>query len=580
MSDGPSPYAIASAVENAMRGYFREINVQVSNVKGDVGQVRSDLSSTTRELLELKQQFDEWVGESRRTAAVQRAETVVGNLKADLDRQFGHYNVVRRSSIGTLEALDLGLVTNKTVQQVSEELMIQTPKYWLAPALVALAAWSRDDKELADRAVSESYARDSSKCSLFFSLVLQRQNRLESATRWIRHYLRSLDPLNLPREFAVILEALARGGFGLHGRELIAEQLDEWLSMLRDDPQKISDQVELWKKDIRNYAGVVPSDAYQALREFSPTWPAIERQLVSASALGNTAEHYQTILDTKIEVSSDMLAKMDDLLEQLVREYDAEELPLRKQVAYQEAIIEYNGDIDRAQEKSDLDEKAMAETIDALSMQTYTAMMPDLLGVSVQTQIVSIGSLKQEFRAAATSYTAEYRSKAVSVAEVSLGADHSNAAMQFGFPGWKTSTTVRQDVAEQQLAGVWNSTMEKYKQEVAFKPTKLIAPIIIVFFVVFVAFAIAWPAGLVFLLLGGGGVALYGWNLKTKAEKEIAAIEANQQTALEYSIDRYRTTTVEFTDAIMTYEDADAKEEQLLTLIDHWPSVTPGEEDA
>lgn len=556
---------VVRAVERAVS----QVDYHVSQVEGQVGKVRDDLGVTTRELLELKQQFELWVGEARRTAAVQRAETTVGNLKAELDRQFGHYRIVRRSSVGTLEALDLGLVTNNAVQQVSEQLMIQTPKYWLAPALVALAAWSRDDQELANRAVDESYARDRSKCSLFFALVLQRQGRLDGATRWTRHYLRSLDPHNLPREFAVILEALARGGFGLQGRELIQTQLDDWLTMLRDDPQKVAEQVELWRRDLGNYAGSIPANQFTALRENCPTWGVVQQQIVAASALGNAASHYQAILDTKVEVSTDVLARMDDLLDILVREYDGEELPLRRQVSYQEAVIEYDGDLDRARAKAELDDQAMAESIDALLMQTYTAMMPELLGVSVQTQVVSIGALKAEFRQAVTSYTKTYRYKATNRAEIVLGPQHTNAAIQFGFPGWKTTTTTPQVDAEHSLERVWEETMDKLREQLTFKGSSMVLPVIIGLIVAFISLSTV-----IIPLLAIGAVAFYWWRKKTKADAEVAAVDAKQAQALAVSIDRYRTTMAEFTDALLTYEDADAKESDILALIDGWPSAS------
>ena len=40
----------------------------------------------------------------------------------------------------------MGNISNAVATNVAEELMIQTPRYWLAPALVALAAWSHDRK--------------------------------------------------------------------------------------------------------------------------------------------------------------------------------------------------------------------------------------------------------------------------------------------------------------------------------------------------------------------------------------------------------------------------------------------------
>ena len=129
----------------------------LDRVSDRVGLIDDKVDNTQSELAELRRQFEEYVKQAERTANVQRAETKVGTLKADLEREFGHYKVVRRSSIGLLQAFDVGNVSESTASQISEELMIQTPRYWLAPALVALAAWSRDDKDICEHSITETY---------------------------------------------------------------------------------------------------------------------------------------------------------------------------------------------------------------------------------------------------------------------------------------------------------------------------------------------------------------------------------------------------------------------------------------
>lgn len=140
------PASLSRALNDIHRSISNQIgnlDTKVDGVRGEVGRVSGDLQTTRTELLALRDEFQSFVNQAARTANIQRSETVIGNLEAQLDREFGHYNDVRRTTIGTLQAFDIGNVTNKTVQQVSEELMIQTPRYWLAPALVGLAAWSR-----------------------------------------------------------------------------------------------------------------------------------------------------------------------------------------------------------------------------------------------------------------------------------------------------------------------------------------------------------------------------------------------------------------------------------------------------
>ena len=170
-------------VISELRSTSRQLSNQIDGVTTEVGQVRNDLRLANDELRELRTEFNEYVKAAARTAAVQLSTTQVGNLKAELDREFGHYSLVRRTSIGTLQSFDLGIVSNDAVTSISEELMIQTPRYWLAPALVGIAAWSRDDREIADKAVQEAFARDKNKTSLFFALVLRRQGRIDASVR-------------------------------------------------------------------------------------------------------------------------------------------------------------------------------------------------------------------------------------------------------------------------------------------------------------------------------------------------------------------------------------------------------------
>ena len=226
---------VISAI-NSVNHSLSALTTQVGAVDANVGRVSADLSTTRSELNQLRADFESFIQQAERTANIQRSETAIGNVEAKLEREYGHYKVVRRASIGTLQAFDIGNVSNRTVQQVSEELMIQTPRYWLAPALVALAAWSRDNQDLATRSVEEAFSRDPQKTSLFFALVLRRQSRMESATRWLRHYLVSLDPRSLSREFVVILEAASQDAFGPHGKVIVGDQLNEWCEQLRNEP--------------------------------------------------------------------------------------------------------------------------------------------------------------------------------------------------------------------------------------------------------------------------------------------------------------------------------------------------------
>ena len=555
-----------------------QLGHDIDAVSNQVGRVSHDLDVTNQNLLDLRARFEEYVEMQTRANLVAQAKIDIVGLKAEMDREFGKYQVVRDSTIGTLQAMDIGIVTKQTVQQVAEELMIQLPKYWLAPAIVAIAAWIRDDQEIARKGVDESYSRDATKCSLLFTLILARQGRLEASSHWLKHYFTGLDPENLPRDFAVIMEGAAREAFGSWGKSIVEHQLAEWLGVLREDQSRVRAQIEIWRKEISNQRSVVNRNNFPTLSKLSPTWQTIQAQLCSASALGNTRDKYVAIRDSSAELSLSLRDQMDDLLERLVTEYDEAELPTRRKIVRTQAIIDTDGDLKRANQQADELQVALEERIDALTMQSYTAIAPDLLGVSVSTQQVSIGAAKTEFREAVTNYTTTYRASATQTADIVLDSTHSNYATQYKFPGCQVSTSWPQQKAEDLISSTWASTIQAIIDDLTWKATKLIVPIIIALIAIVIGFAVNPIAGVIILLLGAGGVGLYGYFKKQSADKEIARVREAGKAATDYSISMYRTAVGEFVDAQMAYEDADAKESALLEMIDGWHSAITSDE--
>lgn len=130
-----------------LRRQVEQVNKLVVQLDDKVGAVAHQVvavgtaqQETRSELAQLRNDFLAFVDEAQRTGNIQRAETRIGAIQDQVEHEFGHHKVVRRTAVGMLQAFDVGLVSEETVRAVSEQLMIQTPRYWLAPALVALSA--------------------------------------------------------------------------------------------------------------------------------------------------------------------------------------------------------------------------------------------------------------------------------------------------------------------------------------------------------------------------------------------------------------------------------------------------------
>lgn len=75
---------------------------------------------------------------SKEQIGLNQAETRLVKIRQELEKKYGHYDIVRRTTTGILQADDIGIVKKDTISNATEELMISTPGYWLAPCLVAL----------------------------------------------------------------------------------------------------------------------------------------------------------------------------------------------------------------------------------------------------------------------------------------------------------------------------------------------------------------------------------------------------------------------------------------------------------
>lgn len=556
-------------------GLGREINA----VSVSVGEARNDIAVTSRDLQQLRTRFEEYVQRAEQIANVQRAETKLSGLKDDLEREFGHYNVVRRTSIGILQAFDIGNVTNATVSQISEELMIQTPRYWLAPALVALAGWSRADEEMMNISVTEAFRRDPRKTALFFALVLRRQGRLESSVRWLRQYLLSLDPMQLSREFVIVLECVTLGAFGPQGIAMASEKIREWNEELRSDQDVVEAQIEEWRAFVATHRQQLSGAEFPVLRQTSPQWGQVAGLLESASALPVAIEWFERVRDTTENRSNVAEDVLDDILERLVTEFDEEELPLRREIAYNQSVIGEDGDLDRARARADVVQASLGETLDAVSLQTAAAMYPGNLGVGVGTQQVAIGTSRDEATSGVGRFTFDYRSRLLSAIQISLSPNHSGYSATLGFPGWTTSTDVAENAAIAELTHTWETTVAARREQLKFRGSKLVVPGIISAVVLLIAFLINPIAGIIVLL--GAGALLYFLhsNGKKKADAAIAELERTKEAALQESIRVYRAATAEFVDAGVLFQELDGQEVELLDVIRTWPvgySVSEG----
>ena len=393
-------------IENNLGAIHRDLetlDVRVNQVDSNVQTVYDKVQSLARE-------FNDYVTVQMRQNRKQVAHTELVRVRQELDKKYGHYDTVRRMTTGILQANDLGVVKKDTISTATEETMISTPGYWLAPCLVALSAWIDDQPDLADRALREGIKRNDEKTSLFFALVCRRVGRRQAALKWTQRYLANQDEENLDRHAVIILDAFASGLLGIDSEGAVARQLDEWLDHLSEKPGFIEQQTDRWTNAINAKRKPHKGSSYSYLEKHSNTWPLLKDVLEGAELHAIMLDYFTDIF--KQEVSTDSLkAQLDEILNSLVSDFDDEELPLRREEMFNQLIIDNDGDEQRAKQQLTLRQSALEEHKDFMQLLTDAAMNPEESHASPSTQKFSIALSRDWIVNAYNDITAQNRMK-------------------------------------------------------------------------------------------------------------------------------------------------------------------------
>ena len=381
MSDRVIEQADLRTIEHNLGAIHNDLQTLDSNV----GAVNSNIKVVYDEIGSLAKEFHDFVSVQQRANRLNQAETRLVKIRQELEKKYGHYDIVRRTTTGILQEDDIGIVKKDTISNATEELMISTPGYWLAPCLVALAAWINDQPELAEKAIKEGIKRNDEKTSLFFALICRRADRKEACLKWTQRYLANQDEENLDRKTIIVLDAFASGLFGADTEGVISRQMNEWLQHLEEKPGFTEKQTQQWSEAINLKRKPIDTSSYTYLRKYSKTWPVLEDILEGAHLHAEMLEYLIGIFEQKVSTVT-VREQLDDILDSLVTDFDDEELPLRKEEKFEQFIVDFRGDESRARQNMNVEQTAFETYKDFTQLLTDAAMKPETAHSSVSTQ--------------------------------------------------------------------------------------------------------------------------------------------------------------------------------------------------
>ena len=381
MSDKLISRADLSLIERSLSNLAGSIDY----VNNRVDQVDDNVKIVYNEVEKLANEFREYV--EMQSLANRKAEAKM-NLSAIRDKlkdNFGHYDVVRRTATGILQANDLAIVKSSMLSHITEKQMIETPNYWLTPCLVALAAWINDDKALAERALAEGIRRNDEKTSLFFGLICRRIGRENSSLKWFARYFEAQDEEKLDRKAVIVLDAFASGLLGNDTENFVYQQIQEWMSNLEAKPGFTERQLDNWKNAINSKRVPLKSGLYPYLEKYSNTWGNLQDVLEGANLNNDLYEYFKKVFEQKEETKK-LKVELDKILDSLVTEFDEEELPLKREEQFEELVVRYNGSESKAHAQMALEKSVYDDYRDFMQLLTDASMNPEESKSSVATQ--------------------------------------------------------------------------------------------------------------------------------------------------------------------------------------------------
>ncbi len=412
---------ISEANLSAIERNLQTIHEHIAVLNGNINQVDNHVDTVEGELTKLTSDFHQFVQAQNLANRAQTAETRLVKIRQELTNRFGHYDLIRRTTTGILQATDLGIVRQEVIQNATEELMLSTPGYWLAPCLVALSAWITDQQELAQKALKEAIKRDDEKTSLFFSLLCRRADRKMACIKWVQRYLAGQDEENLDRKAILVLSAYANGLWGNDAEGKVIHQIQQWMQELTAKPGFVEQQSEQWKEAIFLHRRSLTDADYTYLKKYSSDWPVLESVMQGAELHAELYDYFEKIFAQQGSEDS-LIEQLDGILLSLVTDFDDEELPLRQKEKLEQLVIDFQGDEKTAQQHMQVEQTAFDTHKDFTQLLTDASMNPETSHADAATQKFSIALSRDWIVNAYNDVVAENRSKIPH--EISLQVDN------------------------------------------------------------------------------------------------------------------------------------------------------------
>ena len=382
------------------------VSQEAQKVNVALDKIDKTVANVNKKIIDLREMIIE--GEEK-----QLAHENVLKIEQQLNEQLKTYQVVRKSVMGVIKDFKINLARGSTITKLSEELWMSSSRYWLSYAFIAISAWAQDDREICNNAVSEAMRRDSVKTSLFFCLLNLRFGRHQQAREWMYDYLASVDSLHPPRETSLLLQAYLYGVFG-HDYQLdeyVRGTVEKWVDELSANTEISAELVSGYNKYLESLPVVKTKLKSPVLDEYCENVAEINASLSDASRYKTALKRVSELDEVEsYDCGSDFIRSVDALLDDLVTNYDEEELRLRNEQKFYKLVMEHEGDVEAAKKQYAAYMETVKDAPNIGEQMLKWAVYPD--GVSKNVQKFAMEKTKGWYKDAIAEYDRKIKNSA------------------------------------------------------------------------------------------------------------------------------------------------------------------------
>lgn len=361
---------------------------ELTGVITNVNDVNNQVNKVEEKVESLNDEVKNLVKEIRETTIITNARQSIMYNNSQIEKKYGYYDKVRRNTESLIDAIENSNISINSLIKLKEELILNNPNYWLSNALSALISWLLNDRNNTEKELNNALKKDSKKTSLFFCLINLKLNRTSTSINWLKKYLSEQNPINLDKDFITILDLVASGSFNDEAKNIVLEKINTWFTRLNSDQTITQKQQIKWTSFIDSMQDeeiIMPQ-----LEKYSKDVDILKNNLEITSSYNNSLIFFENI--TYQESSN---KNIDNIISELIYDYEKNEQTYQKDNFKNRLIIECNGNREEAEKIYKKQEDLHNNEIDLLTLFSNIVIYKDSYKICSETKKIALSLMSE-----------------------------------------------------------------------------------------------------------------------------------------------------------------------------------------